>query len=178
MEWIRLPDSAVEISNRPVSWQEYVEFARDTRRPQPPTHRSPASPVIEISGADAEAFAAWLGARRGEAIRLPTYAEMQQLAECAENGADVRFCRPQTNENPMLGTEYLNEWLDCTSSVNGSGHSLRCIAHPDWLRQSNSHIRGAVADDEHNFITFRLARHPRPEFANHGTQNQRQISDL
>lgn len=160
MKWIRLPHHEVELSASPVSWQEYVVFARETGRPQPSRHGAPQDPVLEVSATNARAFAAWMALRKGNFIRLPTREEMALLMESAQNGAVVRFGRPNKYDQALLGVDYLEEWLDSPSTSNDVRSHLWSITDPGWLLDKNTHIQAAIADFGYHFITFRLARCP------------------
>lgn len=78
-----LPRTAVElasfrISRTPVTVAQWTPFARDTRRPVP--HDPADHPVSGVSWQDATAYAAWLAARTGLPVRLPTEDEWERAA--------------------------------------------------------------------------------------------------
>ncbi|MGQ0801812.1 MAG: protein kinase domain-containing protein [Pseudomarimonas sp.] len=110
---------ATGLNSRPVSVAEYRAFADATKRPssrcrarlsplqwldkrnwrEPGFAQTDTSPVVCISHADAEAYAAWRSKQDGRSWRLPSLAERKstnaasQVAEWTNECADGRGCK-------------------------------------------------------------------------------------
>jgi len=160
MNWVRVPDSTVEISTTPVTRTDYVRFAQETQRPIPQQRGSPGSPVTWVTAADANAFAEWLSPRDGLSYRLPTLPEMRVLAKWARTRPHIWPCRSTGKGHlPQPDQGCLSEWLNCSPVSVGGGTQMRCIAHPAWLLANRPTVaHGALVDRRHSFVTFRLVR--------------------
>jgi hypothetical protein len=153
-----LSDLQVAISITPMSWAEYTSFARETGRPVPYQLGRPTDPVTGVSAAGASAFARWLTQREGRSYRLPRLDEMIALAEQAQRGLNVWPCQARKRRSILPDDPRCpSEWLGCTQT--SKDNLLHCIAHPAWLLEKGGRVgRGALADGEYPFVTFRLVR--------------------
>ena len=76
---------AFELGMHPVTRAEYAAFLHDTDHERPcdwddPRFARPDLPVVGVSWFDAVAYGAWLAARDGREVRLPTEAEWEFAA--------------------------------------------------------------------------------------------------
>ena len=160
MDWLRIPEREVEISLAPVDRASYVRFTQKTGRPVPPRSSSSASPVTQVSAAEALAFAAWLSQQDNCTYRLPTLDDLFALADHARSGWQTGGAPAGEGEDMARDDRRpLSEWLHCVLS-QGDGHAdLRCVANPSWLRKSRrTSTRGALREGRYAFVTFRLVR--------------------
>lgn len=157
MNWIHLPGSEIEIRDTPVTWAEYLQFARETGRPMTYRGRALEGPVTQVSADDATAFAEYLSRRDDRYYRLPTLEEMHTLAFQTWNSVTWPARQQKMTNGPTQ--EYLDEWLDCSVNWISQPDHLHCITHPTWLLTGHQNLpRGALTDRGYSFVTFRLAR--------------------
>jgi serine/threonine-protein kinase PpkA len=126
-----LGTGGVAISRKPVSRDEYQQFATATGRPAarcrerasllrvlaPRDWRDPGfsqganEPVVCVSSVDAQAYAEWYSRQTGHEYRLPTTAESRQMAP-EISGRDIalwlRDCGATCNERKAIGTSWRN----------------------------------------------------------------------
>ncbi len=169
-------DVNVALATRPVTRQEFKAYlaANDRPVPAPLAHGdSGTSPVIEVSQVDAADYCRWFGAQQGRSYRLPTMAELHELAdEITQEGVNPEVW-PHTHQlHPEvrggMKPTYLCEWTQETEELpqlggNAPGRSLGSIFYPPWVRQGNnaSHAQAYLAATEgYSFVTFRLAYAP------------------
>lgn len=157
---MRLPGTTVEISTTPVTWADYVRFARETGRRVPKRRGAATNPVTGVSAADSHAFAEWLSQREGQHYRLPTLEEMHALAGQVPNGSGLwPCCSGNSRQVLRQAQDCLSEWLNCSPAVANGHNPMNCIAHPVWLLNNHHTVtHGALADSGYSFVTFRLVR--------------------
>jgi len=160
MDWLKLPEREVEISVAPVDRASYLRFAQETGRPVPSRSGSPASPVTQVSAAEACAFAAWLSQRDNCTYRLPTLDDLLALADRARHGAQTGDALADLRESMVTDVRRpMSEWLHCVLNQGDGRAGLRCIANPSWLRnERGTSTRGALSEGHYAFVTFRLVR--------------------
>ncbi|WP_407428292.1 formylglycine-generating enzyme family protein [Treponema sp.] len=99
---VELADYAVDVS--PVTNFQYAAYLYLTRADSTPEYldntdfNAPSQPIINISAAEAEAYAAWLSEQTGSKYRLPTDDEWEVAARA---GAEVIY--PWGDEAPNKG---------------------------------------------------------------------------
>jgi|YNPBryantNP2012_1023418.scaffolds.fasta_scaffold11972_2 hypothetical protein len=158
MLFIQLSDLRLAISISPVPWAEYASFARENGRPILRYPVRATDPVTGVSAADATAFARWLSQREGRSYRLPRLNEMLALAWQAQEMLRIWPCQTRKQWGILPdGPRCPFEWLDCTQT--GKDNVLHCVAHPVWLLKTGGPAaRGALADGQYPFVTFRLVQ--------------------
>lgn len=160
MNWLRLPERDVEISLTPVDRASYLRFAQETGCPIAPRSGSSASPVTQVSAAEACAFAAWLSRHDNYTYRLPTLDDMLALADHALSSWQTGGAPAGAGEDVVRDQRRpLSEWLHCVLSQGDGRADLRCVANPSWLRKGRrTSTRGALREGRYAFVTFRLVR--------------------
>lgn len=160
MDWLSLPEREVEISLAPVDRASYLRFAQETGRPVPPRSGSPASPVTQVSAAEALAFAAWLSQQDNCTYRLPSLDDMLALANYGCHGEQTGDALADLLESMVTDDRRpLSEWLCCVLNQGDGRADLRCVANPSWLRKGRrTSTRGALREGRYAFVTFRLVR--------------------
>jgi hypothetical protein len=166
-------DVNVALAARPVSRQEFRAYLSASGRPTPaPLARgdNPTMPVTYVSQVDAAEYCRWLGTQQGRGYRLPTMAELNELAdEITQEGINPEVW-PHTHQlHPELRggmkPTFLCEWTAEVEElpqlgVNASVRRLGSVFYPPWVRQGNnaSHAQAYLAATEgYSFVTFRLA---------------------
>ena len=118
------------LAAHPVNRENYRRYLRETGQPAPPVFarpEPPTNPVTYISQVDALAYCRWLSTQQGHAYRLPTMAELQELArETADEGISPDFW-PHTHGQ--------------LSELRGGSSRSSCASGP-WRPKSSS-SRGA-----------------------------------
>jgi hypothetical protein len=159
----------VRLAAQTVSVREYRAYLRGAGLPTPPrlARATQASePVTGASQVDARAYCAWLSGQDGRAYRLPSVAELLELA--GEEGAsqDVWPCTrcDQPGVQGQRGSIYLCEWTCETETLPGYGGGeprvLGSVFYPPWLREGNNptHIQAMMqAAQGYSFVSFRVA---------------------
>lgn len=161
------------VASRAVTRIEYKEYLRVAGLPAPPQlARSEAQggPVIWVSQIDAAAYCRWLGQKEGQPYRLPTMAELLELAgESNLEGVSAEIWPHEHGNRPELrgGMKemYLCEWTSETEVVRGPSQMgervLGSIFYPPWLRPGNNAVQVQAhfpATEGYSFVTFRVAR--------------------
>jgi len=159
------------IAAHPVSWEEYRDYLRAVGQPPAsPVHfERHSAPVTDVAQADAVAYCRWLGQREGKALRLPTVAELMELAsEAEEDGISMEVWPHEHGHRPELrggmNEMFLCEWTAETEEVpmpaGQPPRILGSIFYPPWLRHgghtSNSQAH-LLATEGYSFVTFRVA---------------------
>jgi formylglycine-generating enzyme required for sulfatase activity len=149
MTWVPLPGYGVEISNLPVAWTDYADFAEATARPNPHCAEGPGAPLTCISASEAAAYADWVSLKYGGKYRLPKEDELRELVNLS-----------RTNNVYVVTGEWgselhaLSEWL-----YESAGNGLHRIAHCSWLLAPGTIVcQAALSDHGYSFVTFRLVR--------------------
>jgi formylglycine-generating enzyme required for sulfatase activity len=166
-------DIHVALAAHPVARQEFKAYlaARDQPIPAPLARGdSPASPVTYVSQVDAASYCHWLGAQQGRSYRLPTMAELHELAEeITQEGINPEVWphthQPHPEIRGGMRPTYLCEWTQETEDLpqfgdNAPGRRLGSVFYPPWVRQGSnaSHAQAYLAATEgYSFVTFRLA---------------------
>jgi hypothetical protein len=165
------PGVAVALAEHPVTRSEYRTYLRAAgqARPAPlaPDERL-SDPVTYVSQTDAIAFCRWLGSQEGRAYRLPTMAELAELArDVTDEGVSPEVWPHHHGPRPELRggmkPTYLCEWTQETETLEQPGGRTRVLGsifYPPWLRHgpNASHLHaGLLATEGYSFVTFRLA---------------------
>jgi len=139
---------------------------------QPPADRLD-HPVVMVSHADAEAFAAWLSEETGQTWRLPTELEWQKAAR----GTDGRLYPWGETWNPALlnshdagpfGTVPVGSYPDGASPygmLDPAGQVFEWTA--DLQRKGRYWVKGGSWDDKGCGVCRPASRHGRPEDIQH-----------
>jgi hypothetical protein len=172
--WVTLDEHGIHarVAAHPVTREAYREYQRATGQPIPPTLSRvdhPHAPVTDVTQVDAAGYCRWLGQHEGCEYRLPTTAELMELAtEAAEDGISAEVWPHQHGHRPELrgGLKemYLCEWTCETEEISMPGGKpprvLGSIFYPPWLRPGghSSHAEAhLVATEGFSFVTFRVA---------------------
>jgi hypothetical protein len=165
-------DVNVALATRPVTRQEFKAYlaASDRSVPAPLAHGdSPTAPVTYVSQVDAADYCRWLGTQQGRSFRLPTMAELHELADDITREGINPEVWPHTHQlHPErrggMKPTYLCEWTQETEELpqlgGTPGRRLGSVFYPPWVRQGSnaSHAQAYLAATEgYSFITFRLA---------------------
>jgi hypothetical protein len=156
----------------PVTRGEYKAFVRATGRStsgHPGAVESPSEPVTCVSQVDAIAYGRWLGPQEGCIYRLPSLAELSELAnEAAMEGISPEIWPHHHDYRPELRGGFkpvhLCEWTLETETIprpDGQSRVLGSVFYPPWLREgpNASHQQACLlASEGYSFVTFRLAR--------------------
>lgn len=132
---------------KPVSVAEFAQFSEATGRampacPENPPTTGPEDPVVCVSLADAEAYAAWIGERVGRTTRLPTADELQHI---------VLF-----QVGDLKQTLLVREWtIDCADSPEGCSHRLVIVPAADPLYWP-LRLQSRDSERPHRDVGFRL----------------------
>ncbi len=162
------------LAAHPVTRQSYKAYLHTLGLPIPPSLAqadNPANPVTYVSQVDALAYCRWLGGREGYPYRLPTMAELLELADDASQDGISPEVWPHLHGNrPELrgGMKemFLCEWTMETESVSPPGapdrvRVLGSIFYPPWLREGSNAVHAQanlLATEGYSFVTFRVAR--------------------
>jgi len=195
---VNLP--AYRIEKTPVTQQAYAEFVRESGHRPPhvsvlewqayglahPFKRAQAynwqeaspplgkhsHPVVLLSAADAEAYAAWLSARTGRELRLPTEAEWEK----AMRGDDGRLY-PWGNEYDAKRLNNADQGPFATMPVGSFPNGASPFGAQDgagqvfeWTATGAGKGRRIVKGgswDDHGGVCRPAARHSRPEDLKH-----------
>ena len=153
-------DVNVALAARPVTRQEFKAYlaANDRPVPAPLAHGdSGTSPVIEVSQVDAADYCRWFGAQQGRSYRLPTMAELHELAdEITQEGVNPEVW-PHTHQlHPEvrggMKPTYLCEWTQETEELPQLGgrragpqfgqHLLSAVGAPGEQRLARPGLSG------------------------------------
>jgi formylglycine-generating enzyme required for sulfatase activity len=129
--------SSFRMAITPVTVRQYAEFLATgpVASPPPwwndPDFCDPEQPVVGVSWFDAEAFAAWLADRTGEAWRLPTEVEWERAASGGRDGPATAWGDTlppnEVPEGPLRGP-----WRVGQGTPNAYGlHDMGTIVH-EW----------------------------------------------
>lgn len=172
--WIELDQHGVHalLATHPVERGVYKAYLRDAGLPTPPPLARigpPMAPVTDVSHVDAVAYCEWLGRREGRTYRLPTVAELLELAaEAEEEGISDEVWPHQRGHRfevrggmkEMFLCEWTCETEETPAQPGQPSRTLGSIFYPPWLRhQSHSYHAQAhlAATEGFSFVTFRLA---------------------
>jgi hypothetical protein len=159
----------VRLAAQAVSIHEYRAYLRGAGLPTPPLLAGApraAEPVTCISQVEALAYCDWLSGQDGRAYRLPSIAELLELAGEEGFSADVWPCTrcDQPEVQGQRGSVYLCEWTCETETLPGYGSGeqrvLGSVFYPPWLREGNNptHIQAMMlATQGYSFVSFRVA---------------------
>ncbi len=162
----------IAMAVRPVTRQEFKAYLAAAGKPVPkPLTRgeSPSAPVTYVSQADAIDYCGWLAAKEGRRYRLPTMAELHELAAgVTQDGIDLEVWPHTYEQRPELRggmkPTYLCEWTQETDEVPQYGTGMRARAlgsvfYPPWVRPGNGINAQAFlsASEGYSFVTFRVA---------------------
>ncbi|MDQ3268858.1 MAG: formylglycine-generating enzyme family protein, partial [Pseudomonadota bacterium] len=127
-----LDNSGIAISRKPVSRSDYAQFAAQTSRApalcrgrasllrvvaprsfrDPGFKQSDGEPVVCVSQADAQAYAAWYSRKTGHQYRLPSAAESRQTAP-EISGRDLALwlheCGSKCDQRKAVGTSWRSD---------------------------------------------------------------------
>jgi Sulfatase-modifying factor enzyme 1 len=168
---VRGPGVAVALAEHPVARTEYRTYLRAAGQPIPPavSHlEGSTDPVTYVSQTDAIACCRWLGAQEGRSYRLPSMAELSELARrVTEEGISPEIWPHHHEQRPELRgglkPAYLCEWTKEIETVplpGGRTRVLGSVFYPPWLREgpNASHLQACLlASEGYSFVTFRLA---------------------
>ncbi|MDQ6972841.1 MAG: SUMF1/EgtB/PvdO family nonheme iron enzyme, partial [Mariprofundaceae bacterium] len=195
---VNLPAYRIEIT--PVTQQAYADFVRESGHRPPyvsahewqgyglahpfsraqaynwqgvsPPEGKRSHPVVLLSAADAEAYAAWLSARTGRTLRLPTEAEWEK----AMRGDDGRLYpwgdtydakRLNNADTGPFATLPVGSFPDGASVygvLDGAGQVFEWTA--TGAGKGRRIVKGGSWDD-HGGVCRPAARHSRPEGLKH-----------
>ena len=172
--WMKLDERGVHavLATHPVTRGEYKEYLRASDHAIPPSLARiapPSVPVTDVSRVDAVAYCEWLGRRESRSYRLPTIAELLELAaEAEEDGISDEVWPHQRGHRPEvrggMKEMFLCEWtyeVEETPAQPGQPpRILGSIFYPPWLRHGSHsyHAQAHLAATEgFSFVTFRLA---------------------
>lgn len=160
------------IAAHPVNRENYKRYLREAGQPVPPVlarPEPPTNPITYVSQVDALVYCRWLSTQQGHAYRLPTMAELQELArETADEGISPDFW-PHTHGQLSelrggLKPVFLCEWTLETETLELPGgrpaRVLGSIFYPPWLREgpNATHAQACIlASEGYSFVTFRVA---------------------
>jgi formylglycine-generating enzyme required for sulfatase activity len=192
---------AFEIMKFPVTNQDYMLFVEATGHPSPhvdaatwngyglvhpydrvqryswenggPPEGRADHPVVLVSHADAEAYAAWLSRARGERWRLPTDLEWEKAARGTEGwmypwGDIWKARRANTHDIGPFDTMPVGSFPDSASPygmLDAAGQVFEWTATPDG--NGGYLVKGGAWDDKGCGTCRPAARHGRPEGQKH-----------
>ena len=168
---VRGPGVAVALAERPVTKAEYRAYLRAAGPANPPPLAEDerlSDAVTYVPQTEAIAYCGWLSAQEGRAYRLPTMAELSELAsDVAAEGVSPEIWPHHHEQRPELRgglkPAYLCEWTQETETVpqpDGRTRVLGSVFYPPWLRHgpNASHLQACLlASEGYSFVTFRLA---------------------
>jgi hypothetical protein len=160
------------VAAHPVTRQEYKAYLAAVGKPVPPALArgdNSSATVTYVSQADATEYCRWLSAKQGRRYRLPTMAELHELADqITQEGIDLEVWPHTHQPHPELRggmkPTYLCEWTQETEELPRIGNTpariLGSVFYPPWVRQGSNatHAQAHLAASEgYSFVTFRVA---------------------
>lgn len=164
---------AVTMAAHPVTRQEYLFYLAAVGQCAPVAlarSDNPLAPVTHVSQVDAIGYCRWLGAKCGLHCRLPTMAELHELAdEITQEGISPEvwphYHQPHPEFRGGMRPIYLCEWTLETEAIpqyGGDARSSRALGsvfYPPWVRESGHSARAQAfisATEGYSFVTFRV----------------------
>ena len=163
---------AVTMAAHPVTRQEYLFYLAAVGQCAPVAlarSDNPLAPVTHVSQVDAIGYCRWLGAKCGLHCRLPTMAELHELAnEITQDGISPEVWPHYHQRHPELRggmrPTYLCEWTQETEAIPQydaarSNRTLGSVFYPPWVRASghSGHAQAFISATEgYSFVTFRV----------------------
>jgi Sulfatase-modifying factor enzyme 1 len=165
------PGVTAALAEHPVTRAEhraYLRAAGQAHLPPMAPDELLSDPVTYVPQTEAITYCQWLSAQEGRAYRLPSMAELSELArEVTEEGISPEIWPHHHEQRPELRgglkPAYLCEWTQETEILPQPGGRTRVLGsvfYPPWLRHgpNASHLQACLlASEGYSFVTFRLA---------------------
>lgn len=166
----------VILAAHPITRRQFRVYLAAVGKPIPASlvkGEGAAASVTYVSQVAAAEYCRWLSAMEGPHYRLPTMAELHELAnEITEQrtGIEVwpRMCQPHPELRDGIKPTYLCEWTWETGALPQLGsfalaHVLGSVFYRPWARSGGNACRVQAhlsASEGYSFVTFRVAWNP------------------